>query len=144
MKTIMNACVGLSLVITLTIVPLTAQETGEHRFTANVGAGFTTPVYGTGSRLDTGWNIVGGAGVNIVPHIGIRAEFMYTEMGVNSATLSALQFPGGDTQIWSRDRESRDPFSPAWRHGFLSHRRTWSLPPACRVHATHRGYVHGI
>src|SRR5229473_2648617 len=98
MKRLFIACIGLSCFLG---IPLVAQETDEHRFTANVGAGFTTPVYGTGSRLDTGWNVVGGGGINIVPHVGLRAEFMFTEMGINSSTLSSLQFPGGDTQIWS-------------------------------------------
>src|SRR5437868_11064825 len=96
MKRFVSVCFGL-----LIILPAFAQERDERRFTANVGAGFTTPVYGTGSRLDTGWNAVGGVGVNIVPHVGLRGEFMYTEMGVNSSTLNALQFPGGNTQLWS-------------------------------------------
>src|ERR1700741_3343302 len=96
MKQFITACVGLFL-----FLPLLAQERDEHRFTANVGAGFTTPVYGTGTRHDQGWNAVGGAGVNIVPHLALRGEFMFTQMGVNSSTLSAFGFPGGDTQIWS-------------------------------------------
>jgi len=100
MRRVATVCVALACAA-VAVVPLSAQEREEHRFTANVGAGFTMPTYGTGSRLDTGWNAVGGVGVNIVPHVGLRAEFMYTEMGVNSSTLSSLQFPGGDTQIWA-------------------------------------------
>src|SRR5436853_7731515 len=96
MKQFVSVCFGL-----LIMLPVFAQERDERRFTANVGAGFTTPVYGTGSRLDTGWNAVGGVGVNIVPHVGLRGEFMYTGMGVNSSTLATFGVPDGKTQIWS-------------------------------------------
>lgn len=72
---------------------LSAQETS--RFTFNLGAGFTTPVGATSQRLDTGWNIDGGAGVNINSVVGVMLQANYSEMGIGSNTLSNLGFAGG-------------------------------------------------
>src|SRR5277367_4613752 len=101
MKRSKNALVVLSVMAASTMVHLRAQENDEHRFTANIGGGFVTPVYGSGTQLDNGWNLQAGAGMNVIPYLGFRGEFMFNSMGVNSGTLSALQFPGGDMHVWS-------------------------------------------
>ena len=72
---------------------LPAQETS--RFTFNLGAGFTTPVGATSRRLDTGWNIDGGAGVNLSSRFGLMLQANYSELGVGSNTLNGLGFAGG-------------------------------------------------
>ena len=46
-----------------------AQDTGKLTFA--VGGGFTEPVRYTGGRLDTGFNITGGAGYNLMPRLGV-------------------------------------------------------------------------
>lgn len=100
MKTL-NTCIAVGCLMGASILPLAAQEAEQHRFTANIGGGFVTPVYGTGTRLNNGWNFTAGAGVNIVPHLSLVGEFMFNSMNINSATLQSLQFPGGDTRIWA-------------------------------------------
>jgi hypothetical protein len=86
----------------LAVLPAAAQETQNSFFTAAVGAGFTTPVYHTGTALDTGWNINAQGGMNLFDaHLSLVGEFMFTSMGINSATLNALNFPGGTTSIWA-------------------------------------------
>jgi hypothetical protein len=91
----------------------TAQETANSLFTASVGAGFTTPVYHAGSQLDTGWNVQGQAGINLFgARAGLVGEFDYNHMGVNSATLTNLQFPGGETNIWSVSADPVLRFNP--------------------------------
>jgi len=76
-----------------------AQETP--RFAFNAGAGFTTPVGGTGTRLNTGYNFDLGAGVNFNPWVGALFQFNYNGMDINSATLNAIGFPNGDVRLWS-------------------------------------------
>jgi hypothetical protein len=93
---------GLASLAFLAIYPLSAQEQEDHLWTASLGAGFTTPAYGTGSEFDNGWNISTGAGLNFFhSHLGLNGEFMFNSMGVNSGTLSNLGYPSGDTHVWA-------------------------------------------
>lgn len=71
------------------------------RFTGKVGAGFTTPTDTAGDRLDRGWNLGAGAGVNFSPHFTLMGDFQYNHFGVNAGTLNALGFPDGDASLWS-------------------------------------------
>jgi len=77
---------------------LMAQETSP--FTFSIGAGFTEPVGRTGSDLDMGWNIQAGGGYNFIPYLGLKLDFGYNDMGVNSTTLTNLGYPGGGVHIW--------------------------------------------
>jgi len=100
-------------------VPLAAQETQNSLFTAAVSAGFTTPVYHTGTALDNGWNFNAQAGVNTFnAHLSLVGEFMFNDMGINSATLNALQFPGGSTRIWGVSAEPVLRFNPQGKVDF--------------------------
>lgn len=83
----------------LLIGAISAQETPPFAF--NVGAGFTTPVGGSGRRLDSGWNFDAGAGYNFSPYVGLMAQFNFNRLDVNSATVNALGFPAGDVRMWS-------------------------------------------
>ena len=76
-----------------------AQETP--RFAFNAGAGFTTPIGSTGTRLDTGYNFDLGAGVNFNSAVGALVQFNYNGMGINRTTLDAIGFPGGDVRMWA-------------------------------------------
>ncbi len=113
MKQQIKICLLCVSVIGLTAIPMAAQESQNSIFTGAVGAGFTTPVYHTGSALDTGWNFSAQAGVQLFnAHLGLVGEFTYNDMGINSATLNALQFPGGDTHIWGFSAEPVIRFNP--------------------------------
>src|SRR6202022_2556217 len=72
-----------------------AQDEG-HRWTANVGAGFTPLVGSMNTRLDNGWNISFGAGHHFTEHFSIGAQFMYNGLSVNSSTLRQLAVPDGN------------------------------------------------
>jgi len=78
-----------------------AQESTWSKFTMNVGLGVANPVRDTGSRLGTGWNFTGGAGMNRTPHLGLIGEFTYNSFGVNRATLQTLEFPYGELRLWA-------------------------------------------
>src|SRR4030081_1557354 len=45
------------------------------KFTLNWGGVFTEPVRWSSDRFDTGFNVNAGAGVNLVPALGVIAEF---------------------------------------------------------------------
>lgn len=69
-------------------------------FTGFVGGGFTTPINPIGSRLDNGWNISAGAGVNATHHVGIMLDFLYNENGINRTFLDQVQAPNGTMRVW--------------------------------------------
>lgn len=81
-----------------TFASLHAQE--FQRFSFDVGGGFDTPVGNTGRELNTGWNVRGGAGVNINPYFGVMLNAGYDSFGINAATLNAVGVPGGDLHVF--------------------------------------------
>src|SRR5215510_2868309 len=91
------ALIGLAGV--LGTYSLIAQEGPSVAF--NIGGGFTQPVGNTSRRLDTGWNVQGGIGVNFISHLGAMVQFNYNQMGINSTTLNRFGVPGGDVRMWS-------------------------------------------
>jgi hypothetical protein len=106
-------------VIGFSALPVAAQETQNSIFTAAIGAGFTTPVYHTGTALDMGWNFNAQAGLQVFgAHLGLVGEFMYNDMGINSTTLSNLSFPGGATHIWAVSAEPVIRFNPSGKVDF--------------------------
>ncbi len=88
---------GLAAVLCAT--PLVAQE-GSH-FTFDVGGGFTQPLGNTGRRLDTGWNVKGGAGFNFNRWVGAQIDVGFNRFDINGATLNTVGFPGGNLQVFS-------------------------------------------
>jgi hypothetical protein len=93
---------SISLVFTagvLTAGMLCAQEGPRASF--NIGAGFTPLVGNTSRRLDTGWNIQGGAGVNFTSRLGAMLQFQYNGFGINDRTLAQFGVPDGDVSLWS-------------------------------------------
>lgn len=78
---------------------LSAQETPKLALSA--GAGFSTPVGNTGSNLDMGWNIRGGAGYNFSPYFGALIDVSYDSMGVTSTQLANLGYGGGNLNVFS-------------------------------------------
>jgi hypothetical protein len=71
------------------------------RLSFQLGAGFTEPVGGTGRNLDTGWNVGTGVGFNFSQWVGVMVQADYNQMGINSATLGSIGFPGGDVHVFS-------------------------------------------
>jgi hypothetical protein len=78
---------------------LSAQE--FPRFTVDFGAGFTTPVGSTGSQLNTGWNIRGGAGMNFTSWLGAKINLGFDDLGISNGTLASLGVPGGSVHVFS-------------------------------------------
>jgi hypothetical protein len=93
---------------------LNAQET--QRFTFDLAGGCPEPVGTTGSHFDPGWNVEGGAGINFSPYIGALVQLDFNSMGINSATLNNLGFPGGDAHVFSA---TLDPIIHLNPHGHV-------------------------
>ena len=88
---------GIAMVLLGTALP--AQE--MPRFTYDIGGGFTQPVGGAGRRLDTGWNVKGGAGLNFNRYVGTMVDLGYNRFDINGRTLSNAGFPGGNIHVFS-------------------------------------------
>jgi opacity protein-like surface antigen len=112
-KTVIYSVAALFLAL-----PAAAQNT--NKFTFNVGGGFTEPVYDTDGRVDRGYNINVGAGVNFAPAIGVIGEFGYNGMGVTSRVLNAVGAPNGDARIYSLTLNPIVRFNPRGRFDFYA------------------------
>src|SRR5262245_35876375 len=104
---------SFSLLLTagaLTAGMLCAQE--GPRPTFNIGAGFTPLVGNTSRRLDTGWNIQGGAGVNFTSRLGAMLQFQYNGFNINDRTLAFMGVTGGDVSLCSLTLNPVLPLNP--------------------------------
>ncbi len=81
----------------LAALPACAQFS---RFTGFVGGGVTPAVNPIASRLDTGWNVSAGAGVNVNHHFGLMLDFMFNDLAINRTALNQAQAPDGSVRIW--------------------------------------------
>ena len=81
----------------LAALPASAQFS---HFTGFVGGGFTNPINPIGSRLDTGWNVAAGVGVNANHHFGLMLDFMFNDMPINQRFLNQVQAPDGSVRVW--------------------------------------------
>jgi len=95
-----------SVILTMLLagMPLFAQwrHFGQEspRFTGSFGAGFSSPVNPSATRLDTGWNLNGGVGVT-TNYVGVMVDAMFTEFGINHETLVRTGVPRGDQRYWA-------------------------------------------
>ena len=71
------------------------------RFTYNIGGGFTTPSGRASRRVDTGWNIDMGAGINFNQWLGAMVQANIQDNNVNSRVLNNLGFPDGSVKMWA-------------------------------------------
>jgi Outer membrane protein beta-barrel domain len=78
---------------------LSAQEVSHFSF--ELGAGFVQTVGNTGTYLNDGWLIQGGAGYNFSSRIGVLGEVGYTQMGFNGTTLANVGYPNGGVNVFS-------------------------------------------
>jgi len=88
------------LILTFISLPLFCQTEG-HRWNANVGGGFTMPAGNLDRRVDTGWNVKGGVGLNANDYLGAVLEFQYNGFGLGGDYLRSLAVPDGNARIWS-------------------------------------------
>jgi len=73
----------------------------EHRLTASFGAGFTPLVGDLSNRLDNGWHITFGGGVNVTQHFAATLDYSYHGFGVSRRVLTEAGVPAADSHLWS-------------------------------------------
>ncbi len=93
---------------------LNAQEVPT--FTFSIGGGFVQPVGITGSNLNTGWNVRGGAGVNFNSHLGANVDLGFDDLGISNSALANIGVPGGSVHIFSA---TLDPIIHLNPHGHV-------------------------
>jgi Outer membrane protein beta-barrel domain len=92
-----------------------AQEEG-HKWSANVGGGFTPLLGDLSRRLDNGWHVTFGAGYRPTSRFTIGGQVMYNGLGVSQGTLNEFSVPAGNAHLWAFTAEPRLSFAP--RHHF--------------------------
>jgi len=89
----LTCCIGI-----LAIASANAQE--FHRYSFDIGFGFTTPAGYTSNFLNEGWNVRGGAGINFSQHIGAMINVGFEDMGIGGVTLIAAGATGGTVHVF--------------------------------------------
>jgi hypothetical protein len=94
----------ICLVLLAAVLPVSAQwrhfGTSEMRPTASLGLGLSTPVNPLATRLDAGWSLAGGAGVQN-GSVGVMVDFMATGFGINHAALVRQGAEHGTQKYWA-------------------------------------------
>ncbi|HLI29826.1 MAG TPA: outer membrane beta-barrel protein, partial [Terriglobia bacterium] len=97
---------------------LKAQTSNFHRWNFDFGGG-VTPVAGYSSgQFNTGWNIVGGGGLNLTSHFGFAGQFMWDGLGVNQSVIKMFHVPSAAAHIWSLTLNPEVRFRSHRRVGF--------------------------
>lgn len=108
------SCVAFGCLAGLALaLPSAAQNTNKFAF--SVGGGFTEPVRDSDGRLNTGFNLGAGAGVNFTPHAGLMAEFGFNHLNLSDRTLATAGVPGGEARIYSVTLNPIIHFNPRGR-----------------------------
>ena len=89
-----------------------AQDEEGHRWTGNIGAGFTPLLGALNQRLDNGWHITFGGGYNLTDHFSLGGQVMYNGLGVSRGVLRELSVPDGNARVWAFTVEPRLSFAP--------------------------------
>ncbi len=88
----------------IAILPASAQWRhfggSDLKPTASLGVGVATAVNPLGTRLDTGWSLAGGVGLQKGP-VGVMVDFMAAGMGINHATLISQGARHGSQKYWA-------------------------------------------
>lgn len=73
----------------------------EHKWTFDMGGGYSPLVGDISTRLDNGWNFRVGGGYNLTRHFTTTANYMYNGYGVSNRVLREAQVPNGNAHMWS-------------------------------------------
>jgi hypothetical protein len=94
----------ICLVLLAAVLPVSAQwrhfGQSDLQPTASLGLGLSAPVNPLATRLDTGWSLAGGAGIQR-GSVGIMVDFLAAGLGVNHATLVRQGAQHGTQKYWA-------------------------------------------
>lgn len=98
--------------ITLTCSNPAGAQSSDHKWSADLGAGFTPVLGSLNQKLDNGWHVTFGAGYHVTHRFTIGGQVMYNGLGVSEGLLSEVNVPGGNAHLWAFTAEPRLTFSP--------------------------------
>ncbi len=78
-----------------------------HKFTFNVGGGYTMAVDNTSNYLDSGGNVEAGAGINLNPWLSMNGTFMFNGLGVTRSALDNASMPDGNSRVYTFSLEPK-------------------------------------
>jgi len=99
----------------LTVFTLTLQAQSEHRLTMNAGGGISPLVSDISHRLDNGWHVTVGGGLNITRHLSATLNYTYNGFGVSQRVLTEAKVPDGNSHLWSLTVDPKLRFSRSHR-----------------------------
>jgi hypothetical protein len=94
----------ICLVLLLAVLPVSAQwrhfGRSDTRLTGDFGVGFSTPVNPLATRLDAGWNLAGGVGVQN-GSVGVMVDVLAAGFGINHDALVRQGARHGTQKYWA-------------------------------------------
>ena len=78
-----------------------AQSDSEHRLTFHAGVGPTPLTGDISERLDNGWQVTVGGGINFSKYLSTTLDYTYHGLGVSRRVLAEAQVPDGSARLWS-------------------------------------------
>ena len=93
----------------------TAQDLSKLTFEG--GGGLSLPTGSARSRLNTGYNLLAGAGWKFTPALAGLLEFQYAHFSLTNGALQAFNQPDGFNRFWSLTVNPRYTFHPEGKIG---------------------------
>jgi hypothetical protein len=90
----------IGVIAVLTSAGANAQD-DFHRFTFNVGGGYTGIGGRQSDRVDHGGNVQVGAGFNFNSFLSVNGTFMFHQLGITREALDAASQPDGNVRVYS-------------------------------------------
>lgn len=87
-----------------------------HRWSANIGGGFSPLLGDIHSRLNNGWHVTGGAAYRFNHYLSLGGQVMYNGFRVSDRVLNEAAVPDGNSHLWAFTAQPMLEFAP--RHGF--------------------------
>lgn len=96
--------IGVNALLTtlmLAFLVVCGEAQSEHRYTLSVGGGYSPLVGDISKRLDNGWHVTAGAGLNITRYLAATLDYNYNGFGVSNSVLREAKVPDGNSHMWS-------------------------------------------
>lgn len=95
--------------------PVWAQGPGRWNF--NIGAGPAFGLGDTSDRLNTGFNISAGGGINFTQRFGLTLDYTYNDFGLSDRALAEAGAPNGFAHVWGFSADPVYRFAPTKKVG---------------------------